>query len=350
MRALSTLSRRVRTLLTAAVLFIVLFILALTLPVPYVVLSPGPTFNTLGVDNQGRKIIVIKGRQPDDTSGHLNMTTVNVSTQPISAFEALSGWLFHDKVVVPRTAVYPPGKSEKQVTKHNFAEFARSQDSAIAAAACELGYPKAFGVVSVLPDGPSSGKLKTGDQLLTVDGRSADSYAELSAILENKQPGDAVVVGIKRDGQPREVRVTLGAAPKGAKGARLGITVSNTCLAPFGVKFAGLVHEIGGPSAGMMFALGIIDKVGPYDLTGGKFIAGTGTINAAGDVGPIGGIPLKMIAARDKGATIFLAPARNCDEVQENIPEGLTVVKVSTLHQAVTDLRRIQQGKPVPHC
>jgi PDZ domain-containing protein len=111
-----------------------------------------------------------------------------------------------------------------------------------------------------------------------------------------------------------------------------------------------LGNEIGGPSAGMMFALGIIDKVGPRDLTGGRFIAGTGTIDADGKVGPIGGIPLKMIAAREKGATIFLAPAGNCAEVRDTTPKGLTVVKVSTLHQAVTDLLALQQGKPVPHC
>jgi PDZ domain-containing protein len=99
-----------------------------------------------------------------------------------------------------------------------------------------------------------------------------------------------------------------------------------------------------------MFALGIIDKVGSVDLTKGLFIAGTGTIDPTGKVGPIGGIALKMIAARHKGATIFLAPAGNCSDVSGAVPKGLQVVKVSTLHEAIQDLLAIQAGKPVPHC
>jgi PDZ domain-containing protein len=349
--ALRSLSRRVRALLAAAVLFLVLFILALTLPVPYVVLSPGPTFNTLGVDDQGRKIIVIDGRKTNRTTGHLNMTTVNVSTQPISAFAALSGWLLHDKVVVPKSSVYPPGKSERQVNKQNSAQFAQSQDTAIQAAACELGYPEAFGVLEITSGGPAEGRLQVGDRLVSVDGRPTGNYKQLAAVLRDEQPGTQVAVRVERDGVTRTVQVPLGPPRKGASGASLGITVpvGTACLLPFHVDL-GLGNEIGGPSAGMMFALGIIDKVGPHDLAGGKFIAGTGTIDAEGRIGPIGGIPLKMIAAREKGATVFLAPAGNCSEVRDNTPKGLTVVKVSTLHQAVRDLLALQAGKPVPHC
>ena len=109
-------------------------------------------------------------------------------------------------------------------------------------------------------------------------------------------------------------------------------------------------NQIGGPSAGLMFALGIIDKVGPEDLTDGRFIAGTGTIDPAGKVGAIGGIALKMIAARDKGASVFLAPADNCGDVTGNVPDGLQVVKVSTLHEAVGDLEKLEKGQSVPGC
>jgi PDZ domain-containing protein len=129
----------------------------------------------------------------------------------------------------------------------------------------------------------------------------------------------------------------------------LGVVVADGCLAPFTVDL-GLANEIGGPSAGLMFALGIMDKVGTVDLTGGRFIAGTGTIDPKGNVGPIGGIQLKMIAARDKGATVFLAPAGNCGDVRGATPDGLQVVKVTTLHGAVQDLLRIQHGQSVPSC
>jgi PDZ domain-containing protein len=100
----------------------------------------------------------------------------------------------------------------------------------------------------------------------------------------------------------------------------------------------------------MMFALGIIDKLTAMNLTGGKFIAGTGEIEPSGTVDPIGGIQQKMVGARDAGATIFLAPASNCSDVKGAIPAGLRVVKVSTLNQAVTYLKDIKAGQPVPSC
>jgi PDZ domain-containing protein len=99
-----------------------------------------------------------------------------------------------------------------------------------------------------------------------------------------------------------------------------------------------------------MFALGIMDKVGTSDLTAGRFIAGTGTITPDGKVGPIGGIALKMIAARKAGATVFLAPAGNCADVRGNTPAGLNVVMVATLHEAVQDLTALQKDQAVPHC
>jgi Lon-like protease len=342
-------SRRVRTLLIGGVLFLVLFVLALTMPVPYVILSPGPTYNTLGTDESGRSIIVINGTKPKPTSGHLNLTTVNVSTQPLTAFAALDGWLLHDEVVVPKSSIYPPGKSQQQVDQENTADFAQSQDSATSAAFCELGYPQGFGVISVAAKGPAHNRLRPGDQLRTLDGRPIDSSEKISAVLQTQKPGTTVDVVVVRNKKPLTVKVKLTTPPKDAKGARLGIVASKTCLAPFEVDL-GLGNEIGGPSAGLMFALGIMDKIGPRDLTKGMFIAGTGTITATGVVGPIGGIALKMIAARHKGASVFLAPAGNCGDVHGAIPNGLQVVKVDTLHSAVQDLLALQQHRAVPHC
>jgi Lon-like protease len=342
-------SRRVRTLLVGGVLFLVLFVLALTMPVPYVILSPGPTYNTLGTDESGNTIIVIRGGPTRPTSGHLNLTTVNVSTQPLTAFAALDGWLLHDEVVVPRASIYPPGQSQKQVDEQNTQDFSQSQDSATAAAFCELGYPRGFGVITVNPKGPANKQLHPGDRLRTLDGKPIDSSARLSAVLAVQRPGTVATVAVTRGDKPVVVKVKLTTAPKGAKGARLGITVSNSCLAPFEVDL-GLGNEIGGPSAGLMFALGIMDKVGPRDLTKDMFVAGTGTIDAVGHIGPIGGIALKMIAARHKGATVFLAPAGNCNDVRGATPKGLDVVKVDTLHSAVQDLLALQADRPVPHC
>jgi PDZ domain-containing protein len=344
------LSRRVRALLVAAVLFIVLFVLAITLPVPYVILTPGPTYNTLGTDPAGRSIITIKGIQTNKTVGHLNMTTVGVDPNPINAFAAIKGWLQSEQVVVPRSAVYPPGQSVQQTNQQNTAEFVDSQDNAITAAECQLGYPKRFGVVGVLSNGASHAVLRPADVILALNGKRADSPQLLTGMLGKLSPGTNVTLRIVRAGTPKTVSVKLGPPPENRKtGGSLGITVGPICAAPFTVDL-GLANQIGGPSAGLMFALGIIEKVGKTELTGGRFIAGTGTIDSAGDVGPIGGIALKMIAARDKGATVFLAPSGNCPDVVNATPPGLQVVRVATLHQAVQDLLRIKKGQPVPGC
>jgi PDZ domain-containing protein len=350
LRALSTLSRRVRVLLVTGVVFLILLVLALTMPVPYVTLSPGPTFNTLGTDHSGNKIIVIKGHRANRITGHLNMTTVDVSTAPMTAFDAIVGWLQHDKVVVPRAAVYPPGESEKQTNRQNSQAFAQSQDSAVAAAACQLGYPKRLGVVSVTSDGAAYKVLEPSDVIEEVDGQAVGSPAALTTALATKSPGTPVTLQIVRAGKPEQVTVTLGPPLRGRKGGSLGIEVSQSvCQLPFAVDL-GLGNQIGGPSAGMMFALGIIDMVGPVDLTHGRFIAGTGTITPSGQVGPIGGIQLKMIAARRAGATVFLAPASNCPDVRGATPAGLDVIKVQTLDQALHDLEALDAGRPVPHC
>jgi PDZ domain-containing protein len=348
-RTFASLSRRVRTLAVAGVLFLVLFVLALTMPVPYVILSPGPTYNTLGTDDNGNTIVVIEGKKATTTSGHLNLTTVSISSQSVTAFQAIAAWLMHDEVVVPKTSVYPPGTSEQTTNEQNTQDFLSSQDSATAAALCELHYPKGFGVLKVTADGPSHGVLEPGDFLRTVDGKPANSVTALSKVLATEAPGKTVPVTVTRSKKPADLAVKLGPPLKGKKGASLGIVVADGCLAPFTVDL-GLGNQIGGPSAGLMFALGIMDKVGTVDLTKGRFIAGTGTIDSDGKVGPIGGIQLKMIAAKDKGASVFLAPAGNCDDVRKATPSGLKVIKVSTLQGAVQDLLDLQHDKPVDGC
>lgn len=345
------LSRRLKTLITAAVLFTVLIVLFFTVSVPYVILSPGPTYNTLGKDDGGNQIIVINGAPANQTTGNLNMTTVNVTTGRVDVFQAFVGWLKSDQVVVPRASVFPPGVSQQQVQQQNAADFTESQDNATAAAFCELGYPKGFGIVMVKKGGPSDGKLHPADTFTSINGTAVSDYKSLADVLGKQTPGTTVPVVVQRGGRPVTVQVTLGPAAKGRTGATLGVSVSsgNACLAPFEVDL-GLGNQIGGPSAGLMFALGIIDKVGHQDITHGRFIAGTGTIDPTGKVGAIGGIQLKMIAARRAGATVFLAPSDNCGDVRGAIPHGLNVVKVDTLQHALDYLADLQQNKPVPHC
>jgi PDZ domain-containing protein len=342
-------SRRVRTLVIGGVLFLVLAIVALILPVPYVILGPGPTINTLGSYGT-QQVITISGKKANKTTGHLNLTTVSISTGRISVFQALEGWLAGDQVVVPRETIYPPGQSVQQVAQQDSEDFSDSQDNAEGAAFCALKYPSYFGVLGVATDMKPAGALKIGDRLETIDGRSITTSAKLQAVLATLTPGAKATVVVARDGVSTPVSLTLLQPATGHKGARMGIVVADTCYAPnFSVKI-GLNDDIGGPSAGMMFALGIIQELGSQDLTGGRFIAGTGTIDLDGSVGPIGGIQLKMIAARRAGATLFLAPAGNCSDVRGNIPKGLTVAKVSKLSGALTVLSETKAGQTVPGC
>ena len=342
-------SRRVRTLVVGGVLFVVLAIVAFTLPVPYVILGPGPTIDTLG-SYGSQQVITITGRTPNKTTGHLNLTTVNISTGRVSVFQALAGWLAGDQVVVPRETIYPPGQSQQQVAQQDSEDFSNSQDNAEGAAFCALKYPSYFGVLAVAADLKPAGALKIGDKLVAVDGRSVNDPTRLQSVLSSLTPGANANVAVVRAGVPTTATVTLRKPAAGKTGARLGIVVADTCYAPsFSVKI-GLNDEIGGPSAGMMFALGIIEELGTTDLTGGRFVAGTGTIDLDGSVGPIGGIALKMIAARRAGATLFLAPAGNCADVRGNIPRGLTVAKVATLSGAMTALEQTRAGKTVTGC
>jgi Lon-like protease len=342
-------TRRGRTLLVSGVLLLVLVIVAAFMPVPYVILSPGPTYNTLAGDDQGHPIIVIKGTQTHSTTGNLNLTTVGVINQRVTAVGALVGWLQHDRVVVPRTSIYPPGQSQEQVDKADTAQFVDSQNAASAAAFCELGYPKGLGVIGVLDNTGAEGVLRPFDQLVSLDGQPIDTQDKVAAVLAKETPGRTVPVQIKRAGMPKTVNLTLSKPADASTGARMGITVGEQCFAPFEVDL-GLADRIGGPSAGLMFALGIVEKVGPEDLTGGRFIAGTGAIQPDGSVQPIGGIQLKMIAARRAGATMFLSPADNCTDVRGAVPRGLTVIKVTSLNDAVHELEQAKTGAAVPHC
>jgi len=340
-------SRQSRTLAVGAVLCLLLGVLTFTLRVPYLVESPGPTFNTLGT-SEGQDIIAVTGHPTSKTSGHLNLMTVLSETDKTTIAGAVEGWLRHDEVVVPYEAIYPPGTTKEQQNAANAQDFTASQDNATAAAACELGYPKGFGVFSVAADSPNKNELKVGDRLVSVAGAPVPDDPALRRVIAAHKAGDRLPVVLVRDGKRQTATAVLGKPAAGSSTPRLGISVGTGCLLPFEVslKLAG----IGGPSAGMMFALGIIDKVSNHDLTHGRFIAGTGTIDPSGQVGQIGGIALKMIAARRAGATIFLAPASNCPDVRGNIPAGLDVVKVDTLHEAITDLDTLASGGPVPHC
>ncbi|MDQ0755706.1 PDZ domain-containing protein [Arthrobacter sp. B3I4] len=324
---------RSSAMLVSGLLSLALGMAAMTLPVPYVIESPGPTFNTLGTDN-GKPVIAVSGHQTFPAQGSLDLTTVYVDggpNGPVSVFEALSAWLNGSKAVYPEELIFPTGVTREQSQQESAVAMTTSQENAVAAALKELGiaFEQKLQVAGIPDDSASKGKIQEGDVLVSVGGKPVTALSVIQAELADGK-GKPVAVVVDRNGTQLPVTVT----PTKSQTGRylLGVALQYKFKFPFDVKIS--LDKVGGPSAGMMFALGIVDTVTPGDLTGGKHIAGTGTINPDGAVGAIGGIGQKMVGARSGGATLFLAPAANCDDVVGHIPAGLQVVKVENLTEA----------------
>ncbi len=333
-------TRRTLSSLLAFGLAAVLVLAAFTLPVPYVLLSGGPTFNTVGKEN-GVPVISIKGRQSfEDTNGRLDLTTVNVDKN-LTLYQAMRGWLRRDQAVVPRDLLYPPGKSDAQVQAENTQAMVMSQSSAKTAALLQLGIPVTVTVGQVSADGAAAGVLKPGDDVVSVDGRPVTSPEVLRQLVGKVAPGAAVTVVVKRDGAERTEKIVTRPSTDTPPRPLIGIVPVVTGY-PFTVDIS--LQDVGGPSAGMMFALGIIDKLTPGSLADGRYIAGTGEIDDQGKVGPIGGIEQKVAEAGKKGVQIFLVPSDNCVAAVKNAPKGIELVKVASLSEAYQALQTVAAG------
>jgi len=343
-------SRRSATLLIASIGTAVAIAVSVLVPVPYVILGPGPTLNTLGKDSSGKPLITISGRASYPTTGHLNMVTVSYQGcqgDRFNIFTALVAWLNPRQAVVPESEICPAGQTQRQTQQQDTQEMTGSQQTATAAALTQLhiGYSTQVVVAQADKGLPAYGVLEAGDVITAVDGQPVTSQAGLTKMITAHPAGSTLTVAITRDGQRKQVKV--GTRESGGHPV-MGVEITGQYEFPFDVAIS--VGDIGGPSAGLMFALGIIDKLSKLDLTGGKFIAGTGEIEASGKVDAIGGIQQKMVGARNAGATIFLTPASNCADTKGAVPAGLRLVKVSTLGQAVSYLQALKTGGSVPSC
>jgi PDZ domain-containing protein len=343
-------SRGPIALIIAGAATVIALAVAVLVPVPYVILGPGPTLNTLGKDSSGDPLITISGRATYPTSGNLNMVTVSYLGGPgsdITIFQALKSWADSSEAVVPESEIFPSGQSAQETQSQDTLQMTSSQQTAQAAALNALHIPfKTQVEVLEAPSGdPAGGLLKAGDVITAVDGTAVPNANGLTSLITRHPAGATLKLTVLRKG--RTIPVSVRTKESGGKPI-IGVVVQETYQFPFTVKIS--VGDIGGPSAGMMFALGMIDKLTKDNLTDGKFIAGTGEITSSGQVEPIGGIQQKMVGARDAGATVFLAPAGNCPDVTGAIPSGLKVAKVSTLSQAMTDLEDLREGKSVPSC
>lgn len=332
-------------------------------PSSYVIEEPGPVFDTLGtvsvaktnpdgspVINSSSKVaekekvplITISGAAVFPTTGQLDLLTVSVkgnrNTTP-NWLEVGAAWFDPAKAVVPLDVVFPKDESTEERSAYNAAMMVNSQQDAIAAALSNLGYNVFAGVrVEVVTDSsPAKGVLQAKDIILTVNGTTLTDVQSLRNTLAANGIDKPATLLITRNGVQSTVQVT---PVLNNDKPVLGVGAIANYTFPFEVQIR--IDDVGGPSAGMMFALGIVDKLTPENITGGQHIAGTGTIDAAGKVGPIGGIRQKLFGAQRAGAAFFLSPADNCKDVVGHVPAGLTVFKVSTLNEAESALAFIR--------
>ena len=319
------------------------------LPAPYVIERPGPTFDVLGdveIDGEAVPLISIPGEETFATEGTLRMTTVSLAGTPSrlpSWIEVLGAWFDPSVAVVPVDEVFPPGTSVEQSSEQARLDMENSQREAVAAAlgALEIDLDGKVVVEEVVEGSPAAGILEPGDILLSVADDDFEDVSGLRAAISEHGVDSPAEVVFLRDGVEQSAEITPTLAEDGETPV-LMIYVSSDYDFPFTVDIQ--LQNVGGPSAGMIFALGILDKLTEGALTGGEEVAGTGTIAGDGTVGAIGGIRQKLYGARDAGSEWFLAPAANCTEVVGHVPAGLSVFAVATLDDAIAAMDAIREG------
>jgi Lon-like protease len=343
--------RQATTLLVSAVLGVILALVGMHLPAPYVIDGPGPVSDTLGTA-KGKPLITIA--HPTATlKGKIYLVTVSESGGPrqnVSAFQVLLGWWKRSDAVIPRRLLFSDTQTPQQVETQGTNEMIQSQEGAKIAALRYLGYQLTPGVDIASVNLPAlKGKLMADDIIIGVDDTTVTNGADLLKVNASHKAGDQVVLHVLRATTQLDVPVTLQPPAKGGTSPTIGISVVDSFTKPFAIDID--LTDVVGPSAGTAFALGIIDKLTDGNLTGGRTIAVTGTIDADGNVGAIGGVIQKMAGARSAGATVFLVPKSNCAEALTAVPHGLRLVPITTLTSAVDALKQINAGSAdVPIC
>lgn len=348
-------SRRTAATLVAVVLLVAAIGLGSLQKGDWTIFTPGPTLNVLG-RGHGGPMVSVAGRRSYRDGGALRMVTI-VPTGPdqhVGLPGAIIGWLVPGSAVYPHEAIYGRTDTTRSVQQQSAVEMTSSQDSAQAAALGVIGIPYRIGVAAVERKGPAYGRLKEGDTLTAVDGRPIRSLQQGVDLIKQRRPGTRLHLTVDRAGATRQVVVRTEARGSGGAAARQSqVAVSVVPRFPFKIRLR-VDPDIGGPSAGMMFALSMYDLLTPGSLTGGGSIAGTGEIATDGTVGPIGGIEQKIAGAQRDGAHLFLAPASNCDEVRvaHYDHDEIRVVRVGTLRQAVAAVTRWRQDRraALPSC
>ena len=342
-------SRRALSGVLAAVVAVVLLVLVGgTVRTPYVAFRPGPTVDVLA--GAGGSVVAVPSRLASPGAGELRLVTVQVRDRP-SVLGALRGWLRDDVQVVPRDVQFPPGTSRDEVREANEQLFDDSQQVAVSAAFTWLAAVEgrqSTAVVAGLVDGlPADGLLEVDDVVLAVNGEPVDDAGSLVEAVRAREPGDEVDLRVRRGGDVRDVVVATAESEDGGPvvGAQVRTGLADVALGD--VEF--IAGDIGGPSAGLAYALGLVDLLSE-DVTVDVPLAVTGTISPTGEVGGIGGVRQKAYGAARDGAESFLVPVANCAEVLDDPPAGLGLYAVTDLSDAVDAVAALDRGRRPPTC
>jgi Lon-like protease len=311
-------------------------ILALV-PVPFVRLSPGPLFNTLGEVN-GKELIKISQTQTYPSQGELNMTTVSETGGPygqLILFDAMLAWFNPTQTVIPTSQQYPEMADSEQIKRESRRLFTSSQANAIAAALNYLNIEteSVVRVDSVVIGAPADGKVEPGDLVLGVNGTPVSTSEQVVELVQANPAGAEIFLELARNDEIFEVSMISEESKVKPGAASVGIAIAPAVNPPFEIEFE--LDDVGGPSAGLMFTLGIINELTEQDLTYGKKLAGTGTINVVGEVGAVGGVLQKAAASQKAGVELFLMPEVNCSFFKESDFRGLPIVAVNNVEEAI---------------
>lgn len=303
--------------------------LAVTVYLPWYAVGPGPA-------RAVQPLIRFEDRTRYESQGSFVMTSVRYTR--LTGLDMLLAWLDPDRAVVARSVLYPDGENVQVERERSISQMDSSKLDASAVVLRDLeGYPRDHGdgvlVESVVSGCAADGELFPGDRILSIDGEPVDSYRDASRAIESAPSGSTLTFDLSVDGDPETVDLLR--EPCGdSEDPLVGVRMINSF--PFDVSIAS--GEIGGPSAGLMWALGLYDLLTAGDLTDGRTIAGTGQIALDGTVFPIEGIDEKLSAAADAGASVFLVPQGNMNAARASGGHGLELVPVATFDGALAYL------------
>lgn len=309
---------------------------------PLLTLGPGPAPSV-------SQLIEVDAEGPA-SKGSFHITTVCV--EDATLVRALQGWASSTTSVIQRGALYPPGKSDEEIAKETLAQMDQSKIDATLAALKEVGYVAEFdgALIQYTQDGtPAASSLESGDVIVAIDGKPVLRRDQVGEQLGAHKPGDEVTIKFRRGEESKEVTIKTIRSRDEALKPIIGVAITQHYQLPVDVSIDS--GNIGGPSAGFMFAVGIVDQLISDDLTRGYTIAGSGTIDDQGAVGNVGGVAQKVEAARRLGAAYFFAPEGEAAEARGAAPSSMKVVAVKDLHRAVEVLKRLKaapetSGKP----